>query len=127
MPARGKSTGIDGSHDAGLGQFCAAEAWSGNLDTGLFALKATTRQILGLGTGSGCGLLTLIDCFDPADRARLIDLFERVAGEPMRFSFATTIARHGKIGQAVFCIGRSERREPTGSGTLNGVFIFPHL
>ena len=127
MPARRELGSTDGADAAVLGQYCATETWSGDLDTGLFALKATTRQILGLGSGNGCGLQTLIDCFDPADRIRLIDIFERVAGNPVPFSFATTVARHGKVGQAVYCVGRSEWRQPRESGTLSGVFIFPHL
>lgn len=127
MPTPRETARIDGPGGASLDQYCATDAWSGDLGTGLFRLRATTRQILGLGTRNGCGLLTLIDCFDPADRGELIDLFERAAGEPMRISFATTVARHGKIGQVVFCIGRSESRQPGESGMLNGVFIFPHL
>ena len=126
MPTPREPVMADVPGTTSLGQYCATDSWSGDLDTGLFRLKGTTRQILGLGTGKGCGLLTLVECFDPADWSRLLDIFERAASEPMRFSFATTTVRGGKVGQAVFCIGRSERQAAE-NGTLSGVFIFPHL
>ncbi len=127
MPAPRELLRVGGTDADNLGQYCATDTWRGDLETGLFMLNSTARQILGVGDSRGHGLLTLIQCFDPADRYRLIDLFERAASEPMRFSFVTTIARHGKIGQSVFCIGRSSGHDAGADGELRGVFIFPHL
>lgn len=118
---------LPGPEGGDFGQYCATEEWSGNLKTGLFTLSPTARRILGLNGRKGCGLLTLIQCFDRADQRRLIDLFERAASEPMRFSFSTTVTRHGKAGQTVFCIGRSEGHDTAEGGRLRGVLIFPHL
>ncbi len=127
MPAPRESEKAGTDIAGELGQYCAIEEWTGSLESGLFRLGATTRQILGIGGIGGCGLLTLIQTFDPADRCRLIDLFERAAGEPMRFSFTTVIAGHGKAGQSVYCIGRSDGHDTHRRGTFSGVFIFPHL
>lgn len=126
MPAR---ESLEGGmpHEGDLRQFCASDAWSGELDTGLFHLSATTRQILGLKREGSLGLLTLIQCFDPADHHHLIDLFERAATEPMRFSFSTTIVRKGQVGQTLFCIGQSGGHGEGSVGSLAGIFIFPHL
>lgn len=108
------------------GHFFAVDCWSGDLSTGLFQLEETTRQVLGL-TSRGCfGLLSLVRCFEPGDQPRLIETFEHAAAEPGRFSFASLIAGHGKIGQPVYCIGRSTGRDGEAL-RLAGVFIFPHL
>lgn len=112
---------------ADLGHFCTTDPWQGELETGLFQLNGVTRQILDLPKADGYGLLSLVQCFDPADQHRLVALFEQAASTPTQFSFATTVARGGKSGQAVYCIGRSAGQAADGDGSLAGVFIFPHL
>lgn len=107
--------------------FCASEEWHGDLETGLLRIGLMTRQVLSLEGGSEQGLLSLIQRFDPADHCELIDEFERAATEPTRFSFATKIVGGAAPGQPVFCIGRSSGHGSRHAGSIEGIFIFPHL
>lgn len=106
---------------------CASEEWYGDLESGLLRIGMMSRQILRLEGGSEQGLLSLIQRFDPADHAELIDEFERAATVPTRFSFATRVVGGATTGQAIYCIGRSSGHGIRNAGTIEGVFIFPHL
>lgn len=110
-----------------LSQFCFSEAWSGDLSTGL--LKLGTRAVAMHGLDSGeCGLLNLVRRYDANDRSKLLELFEQATTHSSSFCFSTTI--HNPLNgrrQPLFCIGESTGLERKYSGTIYGVFLFPHF
>lgn len=110
-----------------LSHFCVSEAWSGDLTTGLLKLGDRAVAYHGLDTGE-CGLLNLVRRYDPADRNRLLELFEQATTHSSSFCFSTTI--HNPLNgrrQPIFCIGESTGLERKYSGTIYGVFLFPHF
>lgn len=132
-------------HSAGdIAGFADAEAWEGNLSTGLFRFGPIAREAFEL-SGDELGLLALIRSFDTGDHIRLLNIFERAAREPSRFCFSSSIARSRHLGLTVFCIGRSiplAPQDPDGEpgqvdgritsshgrgGAISGLFIFPSL
>lgn len=110
-----------------LSQFSFSEAWSGDLATGLLKLGERAVAMHGLDSGE-CGLLNLVRRYDPNDRAKLLELFEQATTHSSSFCFSTII--HNPLNgrrQPVFCIGESTGLERKYSGTIYGVFLFPHF
>ncbi|WP_442966916.1 hypothetical protein [Rhizobium sp. C4] len=110
-----------------LSQFCVSEAWSGDLSTGLLKLGERAVSMHGLDSGE-CGLLNLVRRYDPNDRAKLLELFEQATTHSSSFCFSTII--HNPLNgrrQPLFCIGESTGLERKYSGTIYGVFLFPHF
>lgn len=106
-------------------RFGVSEDWTGNLTNGLLQLGERARNIHGLDTAE-IGLLTMMRCYEPADRAHVLRLFEQAATEPSRFCYSTTIIVAGNHRQPVFCIGESSGLEGNG-GNIVGLFIFPRF
>jgi hypothetical protein len=110
-----------------LSQFCFTEAWSGDLASGLLKLGERAVSMHGLDSGE-CGLLNLVRRYDANDRAKLLELFEQATTHSSSFCFSTII--HNPLNgrrQPVFCIGESTGLERKYSGTIYGVFLFPHF
>jgi hypothetical protein len=84
----------DAEGDRFLGQnacrFGVSEDWTGDLTNGLLTLGNRARQLHGLDSHE-CGLLTMMRCYDTADRGHILRLFEQAATEPSRFCYSTTI------------------------------------
>ena len=110
-----------------ISQFCSHEVWSGDLSTGLLALGERAVAYHGLESGE-CGLLNLVRCYDMTDRSKLLALFEQATTHSSSFCFSTTI--HNRITgvrQPLFCVGDSTGIEQRFSGSIHGIFIFPHM
>ena len=110
-----------------LSQFCVSEAWSGDLTTGLLKLGERAVALHGLDSGE-CGLLNLVRRYDINDRSKLLELFEQATTHSSTFCYSTII--HNPLNgrrQPVFCIGESTGLERKYSGTIYGVFLFPHF
>ncbi|MGL3606025.1 hypothetical protein ACSV9I_05900 [Rhizobium sp. G187] len=106
-------------------RFGVSEDWTGNLTNGLLQLGERARNIHGLDTPE-IGLLTMMRCYDQADRAHILRLFEQAATEPSRFCYSTTIIVGNNHRQPVFCIGESSGLVDNG-GNIVGLFIFPRF
>lgn len=119
----------DSEGDSFLGQnacrFGVSEDWTGDLTNGLLTLGNRARQLHGLGSDE-CGLLTVMRCYEPADRGHILRLFEQAATEPSRFCYSTTILSGANNRQPVFCIGESTGFDGA-RGTMVGLFIFPRF
>lgn len=115
--------------DCLLGQhacrFGLSEDWTGDLTNGLLKLGNNAKSLHGLDNHE-CGLLTVMRCYDPADRGHILRLFEQAATQPSRFCYSTTIVAGAQHRQPVFCIGESSGFEGSG-GTMVGLFIFPRF
>lgn len=114
--------GLLGQHAC---RFGLSEDWTGDLTNGLLKLGPTARSLHGLDSDE-CGLLTVMRCYDQADRSHILRLFEQAATQPSRFCYSTTIVTGTKNRQPVFCIGESSGFEGSG-GTMVGLFIFPRF
>ncbi|TPP12026.1 hypothetical protein FJQ55_04040 [Rhizobium glycinendophyticum] len=119
----------DPESDRFLGQnacrFGISEDWTGDLTNGILTLGSRARQLHGLDSHE-CGLLTMMRCYDSADRGHILRLFEQAATEPSRFCYSTTILSAAHQRQPVFCIGESTGFDGT-RGTMVGLFIFPRF
>jgi hypothetical protein len=107
-----------------LGQFCISEAWTADLNHGAIYLGTHAASHHGILQGE-CGLLTLMRCYAPYDRARILELFERAATGTSSFCYATTIPASRGVSQPVFCIGESNGFNDKQSGAMAGMFFFP--
>ena len=110
-----------------LSQFCATETWSGDLSTGLLKVGERAMGYHRLDSPE-CGLLNLIRCYDPADRTKILELFEQATTHSSTFCFSTTITGTAtNRPRAIFCMGESSGLEKKFSGRILGVFLFPHF
>ncbi len=109
----------------GACRFGLSEDWTGDLTNGLLTLGNRARHLHGLDNHE-CGLLTVMRCYDPADRGHILRLFEQAATEPSRFCYSTTIVSASNQRQPVFCIGESTGFEGS-RGKMVGLFIFPRF
>ncbi len=107
-----------------LSQFCASEAWTGNLNNGLLKLGDVATNMHGLKENE-CGLLALIRCYDPNDRHQLLHILEQATTKNSSFCYSTMIHIGKDIKRPVFCIGESSGLENHDMGKIHGVFIFP--
>ncbi len=106
-------------------RFGLSEDWTGDLTNGLLKLGHHAKTLHGLDNPE-CGLLTVMRCYDPADRGHILRLFEQAATQPSRFCYSTTIVSGTLHRQPVFCIGESSGFEGSG-GSMVGLFIFPRF
>lgn len=106
-------------------RFGISEHWTGNLTNGLLKLGDRARELHGLDTAE-IGLLTMMRCYDPIDRAHILKLFEQAATLPSRFCYSTTIVTVNTQRRPVFCIGESAAFDGNG-GEIGGMFIFPRF
>lgn len=114
--------GLLGQHAC---RFGLSEDWTGDLTNGLLKLGNHARSLHGL-ENHECGLLTVMRCYDQADRGHILRLFEQAATQPSRFCYSTTIVSGAQHRQPVFCIGESSGFEGSG-GNMVGLFIFPRF
>lgn len=114
--------GLLGQHDC---RFGLSEDWTGDLTNGLLKLGDNARVLHGLDNDE-CGLLTVMRCYEQADRGHILRLFEQAATQPSRFCYSTTIVTGSQHRQPVFCIGESSGFEGSG-GNMVGLFIFPRF
>src|SRR5262245_31872786 len=97
-----------GRYEAGfdaalLERFCLTEEWSGDLGNGLFQIGRLSQELHGLGTQE-CGLLTLLRCYDAADRVRVLELLENASSAASSFCFSTYIISGPGERQPIVCI-----------------------
>jgi len=109
-----------------LSQFCVSERWLGDLDTGMITLGAQAATLHASPTPE-CGLLSLMRCYDGADRSHILDLFEQASTASSHFCYSTTVTCADGRRQPVFCTGQSTGLEQEHSGSISGVFVFPHF
>ena len=109
-----------------LGKYCATDEWSGDLSNGLFQVGKLSEQLHGLPTGE-CGLLTLLRCYEEADRVRILELLESAPSAASSFCFSTHIVTGPGETQPVVCIGHSTDFSSEFDGRMHGVFIFPRM
>ena len=109
-----------------LNQFCFSEGWTGNLSNGLLRLGDNAAAMHGLHQPE-CGLLTLVRCYDSADRDHVLRLFEQAATISSSFCFSTTIILTSGQKQPVFCVGETSGLEQRYSGSMRGAFFFPRF
>ncbi len=109
-----------------LAQFCVSEGWTGDLSSGIIKLGQWSTMLHGL-SSSECGLLSLMHCYDPHDRARILDLFEQAATANSSFCFSTTTLGTSGHRQPVFCVGESVAADKQHAGSMVGVFLFPRF
>ena len=102
------------------------ERRTGDLSNRRCTLGVNATRAHGM-TQRTCGLLTLIRCYEPLDRTRVLELFEQAAASSSSFCFSTTIHLDGAPRQPVFCVGESTGLEEKYAGTIIGVFIFPRF
>lgn len=69
-----------------MSHFFISEEWSSDLSSGVIRLGEHASFMHGLPPGE-CGLLSLVRCYDRADHARVLELFEQVSTAPSRFCF----------------------------------------
>jgi hypothetical protein len=112
-------------HDL-LSQFCMSERWVGDLANGVIRLGARALALHG-SLSAECGLLSLMRCYDPADRPHILELFEQASTVSSHFCYSTTVAVAGGHRQPVFCTGQSSGLEQKQAGSMVGIFIFPHF
>lgn len=126
MPFLPGSVGYDHSDNECLAQYCVTERWTGDLSNGLFQLGERASRLHGLDQRS-CGLLNLVRCYTPQDRAHVLELFEQAATVSSSFCFSTTVEVAGAPRQPVMCVGESMGLEQRYAGAIVGVFIFPRF
>ena len=119
--------GLDATSDSAvLEKYCATDEWSGDLSNGLFQLGKLSEQLHGLQTPE-CGLLTLLRCYEEADRTRILELLEGASSSASSFCFSTHIVVGPAEGQPVLCIGHSTDFGGGNDGRMHGAFIFPRM
>ncbi len=126
MPFLPGSVAFDHSDNECLSQYCVTERWAGDLSNGLFQLGERAARLHGLEQRS-CGLLNLVRCYTPQDRAHVLELFEQAATVSSSFCFSTTVEVAGAPRQPVMCVGESMGLEQRYAGAIVGVFIFPRF
>ncbi|THK35779.1 hypothetical protein EHS39_23330 [Ensifer sp. MPMI2T] len=106
-----------------LARFSVSEAWSGDFSSGVIRLGDWSSMLHGLSRHE-CGLLSLLRCYDPKDRAHILALFEQAATHASSFCFSTTILMPNGLRQPVLCMGESNGLAEKFNGSMAGVFIF---
>lgn len=112
-------------HDL-LSQFCVSERWVGDLANGVIRLGQRALALHGSLTAE-CGLLSLMRCYEPADRPHILELFEQASTVSSHFCYSTTMTVSGGHRQPVFCTGQSSGLEENQPGSMVGIFVFPHF
>ena len=84
----------------------------------LYATDGERATLLhGLNTPE-CGLLSMMRCYDPNDRAHILELFEQAATSSSHFCYSTTIGLANGHRQPVFCVGESDGLEHSSTGSM---------
>lgn len=109
-----------------LEKYCATDEWRGDLSNGLFQLGKLSEQLHGLQTAE-CGLLTLLRCYEDADRIRILELLESASASASSFCFSTHITAGPAAGQPILCVGHSTGFGEGSDGRMHGVFVFPRM
>lgn len=109
-----------------VSQFTVSESWEGDLSNGVIKLGERATALHGLATAE-CGLLSMMRCYEPNDRAHILELFEQAATSSSRFCYSTTILHNDGHRQPVFCIGKSVGLEQDSDGSMLGLFVFPRF
>ncbi|WP_200847856.1 hypothetical protein [Rhizobium sp. 18055] len=117
---------LNDNHPEMLAQFSVSESWVGDFSSGVIRLKERSAKLHGL-TLPECGLLSLMRCYDPNDRNRIVQIFEQAATLSSSFCFSTTIIMQNGYRQPLFCMGESNGYEHDGAGSMLGMFIFPRV
>ncbi|MCF3641481.1 hypothetical protein LXM94_16025 [Rhizobium sp. TRM95111] len=99
------------------------ENWTADLSTGLIALGPQALAMHDLARAP-CGIMTMINVYDRADRAKILAAFEEACGMSTAFTFATTICVSPGIFRPVFCTGESDTSQ---GGSIRGLFAFSRL
>lgn len=120
------SFGLNNHDHELLTQFSTAEGWIGDMASGVIKLGEQSKMLHGL-KSEDCGLLSLMRCYDPFDRSRILELFEQAAALSSCFCFSTTITTPGGQRQPLFCMGESTGLEEKYAGSMIGVFVFPRF
>ncbi|WP_210205975.1 hypothetical protein [Ciceribacter lividus] len=110
----------------GLSRFTVSESWTGDLANGIIRLGECATLLHGL-DGPECGLLNMTRCYDPHDRALVLDLFEQAATASSTFCYSTTIVSGREYRQPVFCIAETTGLDGGAAGSICGVFMFPRF
>ena len=101
------------------------EEWSAELSTGLLRLGPETARLHDI-AGTRCGIMDLIQLYEPADWQRVLLALEEAATISTTFSFATTIRPGPDLYRPVFCFGQSETADGAG-GIIQGTFAIARL
>ena len=126
-PAAQSPQRLEGSAQASvLARYCVTDEWSGDLANGLFRLGTLGEQLHGLSDGE-CGLLTLLRCYDTADRISILELLENASSSASSFCFSTHIVTGPGERQPLVCIGESSSFDAHNHGSMAGIFIFPRM
>lgn len=107
-------------------RFTVSEGWVGDLSNGVIRLGERATLLHGLNTPE-CGLLSMMRCYDPNDRAHILELFEQAATLSSHFCYSTTIGLPNGHRQPVFCVGESDGLEQSSAGSMLGMFVFPRF
>lgn len=107
-------------------QFSVSEGWVGDLSNGVIKLGERATMLHGLDNPE-CGLLSMMRCYEPNDRAHILELFEQAATSSSNFCYSTTIILGSGQRQPVFCIGESDGLEEKTTGSMLGIFVFPRF
>ena len=119
--------GLESGFEASvLNRYCVVDEWSGDLANGLFRIGSRSEQLHGL-SGGECGLLTLLRCYEAADRVSILELLENASSSASSFCFSTHIITGPGERQPLVCIGESAGFGESGNGRMHGVFIFPRM
>ncbi|MDO9415617.1 hypothetical protein [Pararhizobium sp.] len=112
--------------DPGIGGLCLWEGWSADLATGQIHLGPLARQRYGIEIDP-FGIMDLIRCCDAKDRRNILTLFEEASVISSSFCYSTTIGTRPGTTYPLFCTGHSRVAAGGTSGTISGLFVFPHF
>lgn len=101
------------------------EDWHAELSTGLLYLGPETAALHELAS-TRCGIMDLIQFYEPADWQKVLLALEEAATISSTFSFATTLRPGPGLYRPVFCFGRSEMDEGAVE-VLVGTFVVSRL
>ncbi len=101
------------------------EEWRAELSTGLVWLGPETAALHGA-PDTRCGIMNLVQFYDPADWQKVLLALEEAATVSTTFSFAAIIRPGPGLYRSVFCSGRSEVEDGAG-GVIEGTFAIARL
>lgn len=102
------------------------EQWAASLQTGIFEFGPLARLHHDIPDGES-GLLNLLKRYDPADRGRVLNLFEQASERPSSFCFSTSIIHSDGSSVPLICIGESFDLADCQRDGIQGIFIFPQI
>lgn len=96
------------------------EEWTAELATGLVRLGPQAAALHEI-PNVRCGIMDLIQRYEPTDRQKVLLALEEAATIATTFSFATAIRPGPGLYRPVFCFGRSYTEDGT-SGAIHATF-----